>query len=360
MRILIDIGHPAHVHLFRNFAREMLNRGHTVEFTCRDRENVLYLLDHYKFKHFNLGPRHKTAIKKALGLIEFDLKMLKICRKYKPDMFLSHGSILAAHMSFLFGKPHVSFEDTFNMEQVRLYRPFTKVILTGDYIHPSLGNRELRYPGYHELAYLHPRVYKPDPSVLKYLGINPGEKYAIVRFIAWDASHDLGHQGLSVENKLKLVAELSKRLKVFISSEARLPRELEKYKIKIPPELMHDALYHAHLYIGESGTMASESMVLGTRAIFFNVLGYDATQDQEKYGILSNYSASPQDQSAAIHQALEIASTRYKELEEHQRETEFLLQEKINVTDFLVWLIEHMAALGRPLQRNEIDFSKFH
>ena len=28
MRILIDIGHPAHVHYFRNFVRAMEERGH--------------------------------------------------------------------------------------------------------------------------------------------------------------------------------------------------------------------------------------------------------------------------------------------------------------------------------------------
>ena len=38
MRILIDIGHPAHVHIFKNFAHEMEKRGHELLFTCRDKE----------------------------------------------------------------------------------------------------------------------------------------------------------------------------------------------------------------------------------------------------------------------------------------------------------------------------------
>jgi uncharacterized protein len=38
MKILIDIGHPVHVHLFKHFAREMTTRGHQVHFTCRERE----------------------------------------------------------------------------------------------------------------------------------------------------------------------------------------------------------------------------------------------------------------------------------------------------------------------------------
>ena len=35
MNLLIDIGHPAHVHLFRNFYREMREKGHNVLVTAR-------------------------------------------------------------------------------------------------------------------------------------------------------------------------------------------------------------------------------------------------------------------------------------------------------------------------------------
>ncbi len=40
MKILIDIGHPAHVHIFRNFAKEMTKKGHKVLMTCREKENT--------------------------------------------------------------------------------------------------------------------------------------------------------------------------------------------------------------------------------------------------------------------------------------------------------------------------------
>ena len=38
MNILIDIGHPAHVHMFHCFAIEMQKSGHQVLFICRDKE----------------------------------------------------------------------------------------------------------------------------------------------------------------------------------------------------------------------------------------------------------------------------------------------------------------------------------
>ena len=38
MRILFDIGHPAHVHLFRNARRILQDRGHETVVVSRDKE----------------------------------------------------------------------------------------------------------------------------------------------------------------------------------------------------------------------------------------------------------------------------------------------------------------------------------
>ena len=83
----------------------------------------------------------------------------KTALAFKPDVFISHGSMYAAHAAFLRGKPHISLEDTFNFEQIRLYLPFTDVVLTSDYEHPFHSNKVIHYAGYHELAYLHPSLY---------------------------------------------------------------------------------------------------------------------------------------------------------------------------------------------------------
>ena len=152
----------------------------------------------------------------------------------------------AAHASFILHKPHIALEDTFNFEQIRLYMPFTKAILTSDYDHPLKSNKVIRFSGYHELAYLHPRRFS-DKSVLKDLRVEENERFIIVRFVSWNASHDIGHKGISLKNKIRAVKEFSKYSRVFISSEAELPPELAKYEIKISPHKMHDALAFATL-----------------------------------------------------------------------------------------------------------------
>lgn len=73
-------------------------------------------------------------------MFKFDYLEWRTCLRFKPDILLSHGSICAAHAAWLIGKPHIAFEDTFNFEQVRLYKPFTDTILTSDYDNPLKMN----------------------------------------------------------------------------------------------------------------------------------------------------------------------------------------------------------------------------
>ena len=200
MKYLIDIGHPAHVHYFKNFAKEVLSHGNEVLFTCRDKEVAISLLKHYGFRYINFGRNYKSKAGKIFGLFYFTLKLFIVSLKFRPDMYLN-ASIYSAIIAWILRKPHISLEDTFNKEQVNLYLPFTSCVLTGDYEHPSFGKNEIRYSGYQELLYLHPNHFKPDPGIYKELGIEKGTPYAIIRFVSWNASHDFDHKGISYDNK---------------------------------------------------------------------------------------------------------------------------------------------------------------
>jgi len=350
MRILIDIGHPAHVHYFKHFAWEMLKKGHHVFFTCRGKEFEIYLLNYYGFPFKSFGKKYLSITGKIWGMIEFDIKEFLVSIKFKPDIFLSAGSIYAAHASWLTGKPHITLEDTFNFEQVRLYKPFTKVILTGDYDHPALGAKEIRYKGYHELAYLHPNYFTPDPSILKELDIKESEKYVIIRFVSWHATHDFGHKGISFENKLKAVKEFEKYAKVFISSESVLPSQLEPYRIKIAPPRMHDAMAFASLLFGESATMAEECAMLGVPAcIIYKHKTYYTQHLGNDYNLLFNYTLEHSEQLKAIEKGEELLNTPNLK-EQWQKKRQRMLADKIDVTAFLVWFVENYPESVRIMQ----------
>lgn len=290
-----------------------------------------------------------------MGIFKFGFLEYKAAKKFKADIFLSHGSMYAAHASKLLGKPHIAFEDTFNYEQIRLYKPFTDVIFTSDYKNPlSNDPKNISYAGYHELMYLHPNRFIADKSILKELGVEENEKYVIIRFVAWNASHDIGHKGISYENKLKAVNEFSRYAKVFISAEGVLPDELEKYRIKINPDKMHNALAFASLSFGESSTMTEEAAILGVPNIFLNnnnILYISHLTNI--YDLCYCFTESLSDQEEAILQAINIIKNDYISLKQNWGQKSYkLISEKIDVTSFLVWFIENYPKSKKIMNDN--------
>jgi hypothetical protein len=330
----------------------MLQKGHQVLFTCREKEFEIYLLNKYGFQYKSFGKKFKSGYGKLWGLLKFDVREFLTGLKFKPDIFLSHGSMYAAHASFLLDKPHISFEDTFNFEQIRLYKPFTRTILTSDYVHPLKLSKVIKYAGYHELAYLHPKRFAPDILVLEELGVKENEKYVILRLVSWNASHDYGHKGISYENKLDAVKEFSKYARVFISSESELPADLKKFKINIEPHRMHDAMAYASLIFGESATMVSEGDMLGIPGIYLDNTGRLYTKEQqEKYGLCYCYSESDQDQKRAIEKGIELLQTPGLK-EEWKKRRDRMLADKIDITAFLVWFIENYPESKKIMKEN--------
>jgi len=327
-------------------------RGHDYLITTRDKEMTVKLLKTYKMPFISFGKRYRSICGKIYGLVKFDNMMRTVAEKFRPDMFLSHGSMYAAQVALFFHKPHISLEDTDNMEQIRLYAPFTPVILTSTCFPKKFGEKQIRYDGYHELAYLHPNYFKPDPSVVAKLGINGAQKYAVLRFVEWKATHDLSHKGIAIRNKILAVKEFSRYARVFISSETRLPAELEKHRINIPPELIHSVLYYATLFYGESGTMASECAVLGTPSIFIDNAGRLYTYEQEKnYGLVYHFSESEIDQKKSIEKGAELLqkSDLKKEFRNNRKR---LLRDKIDVSAFLLWFIENYPRSAHTMKEN--------
>jgi predicted glycosyltransferase len=351
MRILIDIGHPAHVHLFKNFAWIMQKKGYKFFFTTREKEFEIDLLTKYDFEFLSFGKKYKSIIGKIFGLFQFDFKMLLAAIRYKPDIFLSHGSIYAAQIAWLLGKPHISFEDTGNLEQVRLYKPFTKVILTSDVFPFSYGEQQIRYKGHHEIAYLSPKYFTPKIDIYKFLQINSDTKYSILRFVSWNASHDKGQKGIDITTKYEIINLLRKKcLRIFISSENELPNDLKQYKIAISPEKMHDVLYFSDIFIGEGATMAMEAGVLGTPSIYINSLERSYCQDLEQYDLVCNFSKT----DGLLDKINELLDAKVPR-SYYRKKREELLNNKIDVTAFMVWFVENYPESVNTM-KNDPDF----
>ena len=354
MRILIDIGHPGHVHLFRPFAHEMQKRGHQLLFTYRQKEFEQELLEAAGFESICFGHHYNSKLGKIWGLFRFNVQMFAAIRKFKPDLLLSHGSFYAAQMSWLLGKPHLSMEDSGNMEQIILYRPFTKAILVPSVLPERLGDKEIRYEAYHELFYLHPNFFQPDFNQLKTLGLSPEQPFVLLRFVSFNATHDIGHAGFTAQQKEEIIHFLKDKYDVFISSEAALPKQLEKYKIKLPPHLIHHAMYYASFVISEGATMASESGVLGTPAFYVNSIARSYNEDQERFGLVFNFRSGEN----IMKEVKQFVKEKKDRLDNETRRAP-LLKEKINPTKMLLWIVEHWPDSIDELKKNNDLLKQF-
>jgi predicted glycosyltransferase len=342
MKLLIDIGHPGHVHLFRPFAQEMIAKGHDILFTCRQKEYETELLKAADLKFICLGKHYSNKIGKTWGLIRFDFQILFIALKFKPDMFFSHGSFYAAQVAWLLRKPHISMEDTGNREQMRLYLPFTQAVLMPDVLKCDVGNKGIYYKSYHEIAYLHPKRFMASTKkVIKH------EPYFILRFVAWNASHDIGHIGLSFSDKKEIIELLKQKGKVFISSEKKLPAEFEKYRLSIKPEQLHDVLMGATMVVGEGSTTVSESVLLGVPAIYISPNEVAQIREEEEYGLCFCF----EDLNGVLDKIRELLL--YPDLkEEFHKRYRSLLDSKIDVTAFMVWFIENWPDSFYVMKKN--------
>lgn len=337
MKIVVDINHPGHVHMFKNFIWEMEKKGHEILITATEKDIAFKLLDNYGFKYINLGSYGHNLFQKMINIPIIDWKMYRAVKDFNPDVFVGLGSLRAAHVSFLLRKKSIIFEDTeHSTEQIKLYLPFADVVCTPSCFKKNLGKKQVRYNGYHELAYLHPNYFAPNPDVLQDMGLTENDRFIVVRFVSWGASHDVGHHG--IQNKLEFLKELEKYAHVFITSEADLGPDFEKYKVKISPEKLHDLLYYATLYIGEGGTTASEAAVLGTPAIFISSLSGtmgNFTELEDKYNILFSF----KEEDVALLKAIKCLQKENLK-DEWNSKRYLLLNDKVNVTDFMVDFVQ--------------------
>jgi len=339
MKILFNIGHPAHVHLFKNLIWELERLGHQCKITTIDKDVSLHLLNAYGFEYEVVGKSRHTLWSKALELVRIELNLYSIARSFNPNVLVGGvGNVYVAHIGKIIRKPSIVFEDT---EHARiehcLMNPFVTSICTPSSYRHDLGKKQIRYNGFHELAYLHPNRFFPNPDVLDEIGLSKDDIFIILRFVSWTASHDIGQHG--IKDKLELVRDLERFGRVFITSESELEKDLEEYRVCISPEKMHDLLYYSSLYIGEGATMAVEAALLGTPSIYISSLVGtmgNLKELEKSYSLLYSYDSTKE----AIQKAFEIIKNHNAKLEWSNKRN-ILLKDKVDVTAFMVRLIEN-------------------
>jgi len=344
MRVLVDMSHPADVHLFKHTMWELEERGHTTHVLFREREDMIgTLLDEYGFSYTEMLRNQKGLMRKALALPINDVLALKYIVRFNPDVILGHAAPYVAHARILTRTPYLVYEDT-EVATINLMIsiPFATRILvhTGFQLEfgPAIRKRVERVPACKELAYLHPSRFTPDASIRKDVGIEDGQRSVLIRYSARDSHHDIGVEGLDHSERgiVKLVKALEPHAKVMVQSEFGLPDSLREHELRIDPHRIHDLLSQISLYVGEGSTMAAEAGVLGIPWIFISNQVRGQLQEMEDvYGL--GYIVP--DQGTAVKRAVEVLKDPGLEADWAEKR-ERMLSEKIDLTTRLVELVE--------------------
>jgi uncharacterized protein len=344
MNILIDIGHPAHVHLLKHFIRIMKEQGNKVIVAVRDIPAAIQLLEIYNIDFIKFGSKSFSLIGKTFKQLKYNKIIYDLVKEY--DIEIGMGtSLTVAQVSRISKMKSFILDDDDSVVQplfTKFVHPCADYLISPDVLNFERKKKNhITYAGYHELAYLHPNRFTPDITVLEESGINNGEDFFVLRFNAFKAHHDFGIKGISRENKHKLINILKEKGKVFITTEKDIDPEFEEYQLKIPPDKIHSLLYYAKMFIGDSQTMTSEAAVLGTPSFrcnsFAGRISY-LNEEQYRYGLTFGFKPEEFEfMVRIIRQYLNVPNL--KEIWKKKREK--LLSEKIDVTSYFVWLISN-------------------
>lgn len=348
MNILIDIGHPGHVHLLYGVAKEMIARGHKVFYSVRDIPVAKRLMKHYGMTPWvDLGGKKDSLTGKAQTVLHQDIQLLKFVWQNNINIGLSSGIVLS-HVSKLTSMKAYMFDDDDDAAEpliVKYGHPLTNVVFTPDCIRRKT-KQAVYYAGTHELAYLHPKRFTPDPTVLQHAGIQPDERFFIMRFVALKGHHDVGQQGLTLEQKKALVELLKPHGRVIITSERAIEPEFEQYRLPVPPEEIHSLMAYSAMFLGDSQTMTSEAAVLGVPALKCNTFaGRLSVPNMLEQRFDLCYAYQPQ-QFEEMYSHIERLLARDPEglKNEWQKKRQRMLAEMIDPTEFFVNYIEEHAS----------------
>lgn len=362
MNILIDICHPAHVHLFRNFISIMKDKGHYVYITVKDIPSAKQLLRLYNIRYIDYGSKSDSLIGKTLKQLKYDWDIKNIVKELNinigigTSITISHVSKISKMTSFVLDDDDSDVEPLF----AKFAHPFANYLISPDVLkHERLKKNHLLYPGYHELSYLHPNRFTPDKSVLDKLGLKQGDKFFVLRFNAFKAHHDIGAKGLSNAQKKQLISLLNQHGKVIISTEGLVNPEYSKYTFILSPIEIFSALAFATLFIGDSQTMTNEAAVLGTPALrlnsFVGRISY-LKEQEEKYKLAFGF--RPSEFNNLISKIKELLSNNNIK-EEWKLKKKIMLSDKIDVTSYLVNLIDNYPRSLEDMKNDSDYFKKF-
>lgn len=343
-RVLVYIGHPAQYHFFRNALSILKKDGCEIKLLIKTKDVLENLVrgDGWDYTNIQTTPRKNSKISILAASIKRTWAVVKIARRFHSDILIGTDSSIA-QAAWLLRKPSfTTLEDDVEIisNLAKLTYPFTSYIVVpavcrvGKYEKKKIG-----YDGYMKMAYLHPLYFKADRAVIDNYRI--GGNYLLVRLAKLTAHHDGGIKGLDTDLvKMIIRTAESHGCKVYISSERELEPALEPYRLHINPKDIHHIMAFSKMLISDSQSMSVEAAMLGVPSLrFSDFAGRISVLEELEHKYHLTYgipTTRPDELVRKLNELLSDTGLR----EDFGRRHRKMMNEKIDVTAFLVWLVE--------------------
>ena len=136
----------------------MQKKDHELMVTSRKKEMTNYLLKKYNINYKSISKISNNPVGLGLELIKRNINFLKICKKFKPDLLTGIMGPTIAPTGKIINKPSIVFYDTETAKITNSFAyPLSTKLVTPQSYRYDLGEKHIKYDGYQELAYLHPK-----------------------------------------------------------------------------------------------------------------------------------------------------------------------------------------------------------
>jgi predicted glycosyltransferase len=279
MRIWFDADNGPHVLIMEPLVRRLLEDGHEVRFTARDRNSTCELLDLYGFGYRTVGKEYgKGRPRKVAGTIVRAMGLARVMRSWHPHVCFGHGSRALPIAARLLRVPSVTMYDYEWVDPVLFNWGCRRILLPSvidDKRCRQAGidvHKVSRFPGLKEHLYLGERSL--DQTVADDLGLRSDSLRVLLRPPATKAHYHVSKAEELLQEVLNLLRGVQNLQMVFLRRSDDQLGHLEGFdpgKVIIPQRVYHGPSLVATMDVMFSGggTMTREAAVLGVPSYSF-------------------------------------------------------------------------------------------
>lgn len=265
MKIWIDLTNSPHINFFKPFIEKWGNEGHEILITARDLANTLDLINQNSWEYLEVGGHAgKNKVKKLMYFPKRVFELIKVLRKEKPNIGISHSSFYSPIVCKLLNFPSIYLNDNEHAKGNYIAFKFATLNLLPEFLSKKAIDKGWTkkyniefYPGIKEGVYLSQRNIdskKAETSNKVFIRLEP-----------WTAEYYKGKSEFMDD----LIKKLIKKYEINILPRSKEQAEYFK-KLNFTNLLVHgkplelkEIIEDSKLFIGAGGSMTRELAFAG-------------------------------------------------------------------------------------------------